>query len=413
MTTGNPNEDTPTPFPGGLTVRGFPVLTTEDFEPPNDVLYVPASEAGTDISSRWSDYIDEANEFGSTIVIPRGEFTVPKKNVGAAGSYRVPHITGEYFSGHYTDPASYGSVLKLKDDEDGTLFTVAASDASDVGPGPFTVENLLIDMNRTHQAGTGYCVDFSNHTASVNKQRSGFFRRCYIKDVQTSGIRIGTLRNAGLLDQVTILGCGTGAAGSALQFGSCNDWWIQDCNFGVTLGAAVQDSGAGSIFYVNCNFFIGGTHGYKGDTSSLDHYFINCSFDTNARDGVNIGTSGDYPWLFSNCRFQQNSYSANDTYAHVNVAGNTLVGVSNCGFFPGSTNNPKYAAQMSAGGVITLTTPIVKSGAYVTALTNSISSLFGLIGPKPTITGSRGGNAALADLLIKMVAMGLITDGTS
>lgn len=32
---------------------------------------------------------------------------------------------------------------------------------------------------------------------------------------------------------------------------------------------------------------------------------------------------------------------------------------------------------------------------------------------KPEITGSRGGNAALADLLTKLAALGLITDGTS
>lgn len=32
---------------------------------------------------------------------------------------------------------------------------------------------------------------------------------------------------------------------------------------------------------------------------------------------------------------------------------------------------------------------------------------------KPSIGGSRGGNAALADLLIKLAALGLITDGTS
>ncbi len=33
--------------------------------------------------------------------------------------------------------------------------------------------------------------------------------------------------------------------------------------------------------------------------------------------------------------------------------------------------------------------------------------------PKPSITGSRGGNAALADLLTKVAVLGLWTDGTS
>lgn len=37
----------------------------------------------------------------------------------------------------------------------------------------------------------------------------------------------------------------------------------------------------------------------------------------------------------------------------------------------------------------------------------------GTPGPKPTITGSRGGNAALADLLTELEALGLIVDSTS
>jgi hypothetical protein len=35
------------------------------------------------------------------------------------------------------------------------------------------------------------------------------------------------------------------------------------------------------------------------------------------------------------------------------------------------------------------------------------------VGTVPTITGSRGGNAALANLLTALAAMGLIVDGTS
>lgn len=392
----------PIQFPDGIDASGS-----------GKTFSIPPSYAGEDISSMWEDFIGEANEVGGTILVPNVDepFIVPKVNIGAAGSYKVPHILGEYFSGHYRDATGYGSKIKLKDGEDGTLFTVAASDDEDVGPGPFILENLLIDYNSSNQSGTAYCVDFSNHTATSNSQRSGFFRRCFIRNVRTSGIRSGTRRNAGVMEQVVVETCGA----SALQMGSCSDWRGQNCDFGSVVGATVQDSGADSVFFNQCNFYSAGTHNYKGDLAAGDHYFLNCSFDRAERNGVDINTTDDDPWVFTNCRWGLNGAATNDTYADFNIgANNTLVAAINCPILANSASNkPRYTFNVAAGGSIMFVGPQIPSSAYVTAVANDLTRVFGLRGPRPTITGSKGANAALTDLLTKLAAMGLITDGTS
>ncbi len=59
----------------------------------------------------------------------------------------------------------------------------------------------------------------------------------------------------------------------------------------------------------------------------------------------------------------------------------------------------QYGGATTMGGSLGVTGNFAVNGATVAA--------------KPTVTGSRGSNAALADLLTKLAAMGLITDGTS
>lgn len=76
----------------------------------------------------------------------------------------------------------------------------------------------------------------------------------------------------------------------------------------------------------------------------------------------------------------------------------------------------------SKGGVSAFWNPVgVKTSAPAYALDVNDQAIFrGNIGfygatpgSKPTISGSRGGNAALADLLTNLAALGLITDGTT
>ncbi len=60
--------------------------------------------------------------------------------------------------------------------------------------------------------------------------------------------------------------------------------------------------------------------------------------------------------------------------------------------------------------------PIDLEGIRDPVLRRVLNDVYETVAPlnisKPTITGSKGGNAALADLLTKLAALGLITDST-
>lgn len=332
----------------------------------------------TDNTTAFQAAVDAAVAANAVLVLPLGTFVTGPLTVGAAGSYNSCTIRGDSFSGHYTNTGNIGTVIKLKDSSNATLFTVAAADASDVGPGPVGFENVWLRGNRSNQTGTSYAVDFSNHTATANKARSGFFNRVRITEFRTSGVRVGTLRNAGYMEQVVILDVGNGSTGSALQLGSCADWRFFGCDFGSTLGPVVQDSGASIINYVGCNFFSGGTHGYKADTAAGDHYFTGCSFDRNARDGVNIATTTPYHWVFAGCRFTINSQETTNTYADVNITDNPNVSFVGCSFASGGVSNfPQYTLRLTGATTkgISLIGCTIDDDAYLTGLTQDVTNL--------------------------------------
>ena len=393
------------------------ITSTTSLEDVRDILAarqrftIPRDRDGQDISDIWAQLVDNAWAAGGVIVVPAWcSYVVPPVTIGRPGSYRTVHIVGEYYEGHPNAATVGGSKLLQKPATNTHMFSVAASDANDIGPAPFVIRGLTLDGQSSLQSGTQHGINFLDHTATSNKQRGGFIDDVRFKSFRTSGMRLGLVRNAGVVRRCTILNTG----GPALSVGSCNDWKFSDCSMGNAVGPVVQDSGGGSVYWNQCEFFTGTTHGYKADSGALDHYFVNCTFDTNGQHGVFIDTAADYPWSFSGCRFQQNSLSANDTYSHIRVgAVNTLLAVTGCNFFAGSTNNPKYVYEFTAGGKATHVGGTVQAGAHVTAFANDPTAINGIFGAKPTVTGSRGGNAALASLLTQLAARGIITDGSS
>lgn len=90
----------------------------------------------------------------------------------------------------------------------------------------------------------------------------------------------------------------------------------------------------------------------------------------------------------------------------------TLVQVGTNGSFSGTlavTGATTLSSTLAVTGNTTLT-----GNASIAAGSNKSIGFYGATpGTKPTITGSRGSNAALADLLTKLATLGLITDSTS
>lgn len=329
----------PVSFPDGISGTGIDAAS-----------YGVVADGVTDDTTALQAAINAAVAANGILNLPEGEIITGPLTIGAAGSYNTCAIVGVDYDGHYSTTTSRRTVIKLKANSNDTLFTIPASDASDVGPGPVKFENLWLKGNSSNQTGTVYAVNFVSHTLTSNKQRSGFFRRVRIEDFDTGGVRAGTLRNAGIMEQVVILNIGSGGVGSALIFGSCQDWRFWACDFGVTGAAVVQDSGAQITTFTSCNFFNGGTHGYKADSGSGANFFVGCSFDRNERNGVTIAPSAEEHWTFSNCRFTINSQATNNTYFDVSVTDTPNVQFIGCYFAKGGgsiTNFPAYHFDLS------------------------------------------------------------------
>ena len=73
----------------------------------------------------------------------------------------------------------------------------------------------------------------------------------------------------------------------------------------------------------------------------------------------------------------------------------------------------KLDVQLSVASTSTTTGSITTAGGIGLAGALNAGGTITALGAKQNVTGSRGGNAALASLLTKLVSIGLITDSTS
>lgn len=117
-----------------------------------------------------------------------------------------------------------------------------------------------------------------------------------------------------------------------------------------------------------------------------------------------------------------------DDSAVVHLAGaETITGVKAFSALPTGAADPSTSAQLARKGYVDAgdalaaqLTGATFTGDVIVATDASFRHLGSGLGfygataaTKQTISGSRGGNAALADLLTKLAALGLITDSTT
>lgn len=323
--------------------------------------------------------INAASLVNGTVFFPIGIYRTGPLTIGTAGSYGSCNIVGETLGASYASYNYAGAVLVLENSSNDNLFTIAASNSGDVGPAPVLFQDIWMRGNRSNQSGTSYGVRFTPHTATSNKQRSGFFKRVRIGEFRSGGVYVGTLRNAGVAEQLVCLDHGVSGSGSALVLGSCQDWRFWGCDFGSTEGPVVQDSGAQIVNYVGCNFFSAGTHGYKADSAAGDHYFTGCSFDRNMRNGFNLSATTTDAWVFTNCRFTINSQETNNTYSDISITDNPNISFIGCLFSKGGgsiTNFPLYHFDLN--GVTTKGINVMACDFEATAATSLTSDVTNL-----------------------------------
>jgi hypothetical protein len=347
----------------------------------------------TDNTTNLQTAINAACAVGGALLFPYGKYVTGPLTIGATGSYQSCALIGERMDGQYADllPSTIdGSVISLKSQGNGHLFTVPPADASDVGPGPPLIQDIWLDGNNSAQTGSFWLIDLPSHTATGNKCRAIFLSRVRGSRAAGGGLRIGTLRNAGYVDETAILG----TTGPAVQMGSANDWRFFGGDLWSTGANCLYSPGGGSATFYTTNFFSSGvTHGVKIDASSTDHSFFGCSFDRNARSGIYVlGTAGNhYPVSLVNCRFTINGQATDNTYSDIVCDGPARrVQAIGCTFQKSSlTNRPKYCVETANGadGVVVVGSHIRRdSGAlepFGTSFTNDTSKVY-MIGDEIT-----------------------------
>jgi hypothetical protein len=302
---------------------------------------------------------------------------------GVEGQHKVCSYLGAGFNGDITHQTSGGTTLRLIAGSNTHLLTVPT------GAPPMVIENVYFNGNKAQQSGTSYCVYMPDDVTDKLKQRSVLMRNVWLAGCKSAGLYAGALRNAGVLDHVTIFGGEKAAAILA----SNNDWRFLNSDLGSTsTGPALYLTGAGSFTSVGTNYFAS-LIGVRIDGSALDASFIGGSIDTNRQDGVVLigsklqSDTAVYTRTFMGVRFNQNGLSANNTYSDFKLVGEKGAVIMGAQFIRGTVagtggNLPRYHINIDAASsnVQWLGNSIPESPrSYVTAITNDPTKLIGSI----------------------------------
>lgn len=349
---------------------------------------------------------------GKTILVPPGICRIGTVTIGAAGSYGTARFLGLGYYGHYTDAnptATDGSIFYLVSGTNGTMFEVASSNASDVGPAPPIFDNLWLYGNKSNQTGTSHGINCLDHTLTSNKQRAFFGNRLRISHFRNHGIRGGVNRNAGILNQFLVSDCGSSGSttGHGIALSSVADWRTLNGDIGVCTGSALYVIDSATCIFTNTNAYssnVGVTL-----TGSINNFvWLGGSIDRNDTDNVVLDGSGFVTSpVFLGAHFYNGSNAANDTDSDIKcIALAKDVLFNGCVFNNGSGNKPKHIVEFSGShtGYAYLNGCTIESGAYITSLTNDATNLrmypneSGLIEVKTGGTGASTGRGAAANI---------------
>ncbi len=277
------------------------------------------------------------------------QYNVKTLTVGVEGQREVCNFIGAGWNGDVGRSTTGGTHLRLISGTNDSMIVVPST-----AP-PFTIENIYLDGNGTNQTGTSYGIDLVDYTTDSNRARAVLARNVWIQGFLTAGIYAGLLRNAGVLDHVTVLGGST----AAIVLASNNDWRFANVDAGSSLtGPALYLTGGGTFTSVASNYF-SSKNGVRIDASALDAQFIGGSIDTNTEDGVVLlGSTPESDTsammrVFSAVWLRGNGYSAANTFSDFKLVGEKhamLTGVQFLASTPSHTggNLPKYHINVDA-----------------------------------------------------------------
>jgi hypothetical protein len=266
------------------------------------------------------------------------------------------------------------------------------------------------------------------------------------------GIYIGALRRACRVNNSHVLQCngiGVHIAGSDNQLFQT----VSAQNGGD--GVYIEQSAA---HVIGCDIFTNGGRGITLAPFGRMALLMNNSLDDNFQEGIYTQAKNT---MIIGCKFSSNSKSADGTYADIEINGGvtgcSVIGSAHYSTYPNGVGNLSHSAIRApsnvgnaANGVMvmglswdpsvtTFRSGTVYDEAQVSLLHKGFSMADGANIPlgtttgtkfgtastqkmgfygatpvvRPSVTGSRGGNAALASLLTQLAALGLVADSTS
>ena len=211
--------------------------------------------------------------------------------------------------------------------------------------------------------------------------------------------------------------------GNGVSCNSSADWHWYGGDIAVNGASGALLSGCVQFVFVGTNIYSNGTSNallfggpglYNGN-----HQFTDCMFDRGNQAGLVYDIRGSGSAVFKGCTFGGCSVTTPGTYSDVLIgsAANSLAKFIGCFWSDNHANtpaNPELWALEFQGTTQTVVvdgTNIYQGG----VLRASTPAKVFITAPsvKPTVSGAKGSNAALASLMTALVVLGLITDTTT
>lgn len=328
-----------------------------------------------------------------------------------AGTYLVSGLTlagksvllGEG-SGSYDSPGSIGShvsCIKLKAGSNAPVITIPPS--ANAG----RIADIEIDGNKNAQT-TGLPQGILFETASSPQESHWRIERCYVHHTRGTGIDIRSNRQANRIRDCAVFGTGyygiDCTASDQMLVGNLIGLCFLD---GILLNQKVIHVMGGDVF--------SNRYGLNVTASARGCMITNVGIDRNNQAGVYCAGSSVN---ISGCTFHSNSQATNAGWSSVQITNQfsaaDSISVIGCSFWHDSsyTNKPDYHIRLDSTATAQVTGCAAQASSSISGLINAAERSSPL-NSKPTVIGSKGGNAALGSLVTALANLGLITDSTT
>lgn len=278
---------------------------------------------------------------GGTTFFPAGTYLVTGLTLGSGA-----HLLG-VGAGFYATTAGVGqrSIIKLKNASNGNLINIPAGNAYG------SIEHMEFNGNKANQSGSG-----AGNVINVADAGSAEEAQWRLVDVEvtaasTTGIYIGTYRQAMYTEQTRV----TASGWYAMYIAGSDGTYIKPL---------AATSGLDNIFIAtlaNVTRIEGGDVWSAGGnginiSSTNNVSIIGTGFDHNGKNGISINGTGNVSIMGS--IFHSNSQSANNTYSDISVdsqIGDFYTTIQGNTFGPldgGITNKRKYAVDTHGNNIL-------------------------------------------------------------